>query len=136
MPLLVRQLRGMSFEKLRVYQAAELLATLVEQLLASTPRVNRSDADQLRRASASVAYNIAEAFGSEHPRQKINHLGVARGSADETRAILLKLAKTGAVPAAQTMRPSTVARTIAKMLTAWIEAIKKELQKKPETPRR
>ena len=116
----------MSFENLRVYKAAELLIMLVEQLLDSTPRISRSDADQLRRASASVAYNIAEAFGSEHPRQKIYHLGVARGSADETRAILMKLAKTGVMPAAQTMRPSTVARTIAKMLTAWITSIKTE----------
>lgn len=114
----------MSFEKLRVYQAAELMQSLVEHLLERAPGVSAKDADQLRRASASVPYNIAEAFGSEHPGQKIYHLGIARGSADETRAILRKLAKSGALSPAATIRPSILARTVAKMLTSWIEALR------------
>ncbi|HEY0673177.1 MAG TPA: four helix bundle protein [Longimicrobiales bacterium] len=116
----------MSFEKLRVYQAAELMQSLVEQLLERAPGVSAKDADQLRRASASVPYNIAEAFGSEHPGQKIYHLGIARGSADETRAILRKLAKTGALSPATATRPSILARTVAKMLTSWIDALREK----------
>jgi four helix bundle protein len=115
----------MSFQKLRVYQAAELLDQLISELL---PRVqgHEKDVNQLKRAAPSVAYNIAEAFGSEHSGQKINHLGIARGSVDEPRAILRKLAKSGSLSPDEISRPSVLAVTIAKMLTAWIERLQQQ----------
>ena len=113
----------MSFHKLRVYQAAELLDELVGEIIGRVTGQEK-DVNQLKRAAPSVPYNIAEAFGSEHNGQKINHLGIARGSVDETRAILRKLAKAGAVSPADTSRATLLAVTIAKMLTAWIENLK------------
>jgi four helix bundle protein len=115
----------MSFEKLRVYQAAELLDREVTDLISAISGHHR-DADQLKRAAPSIPYNIAEAFGSEHKGQKIYHLGIARGSADETRSILRKLAKDGALSPASIRRPCTLAVTVAKMLTAWIERLQEE----------
>jgi four helix bundle protein len=89
-------------------------------------RGHRRDADQLKRAAPSIPYNIAEAFGSEHTGQKIYHLGIARGSADESRSILRKLAKDGALSPASIRRGCTLAVTIAKMLTAWIEKLQEQ----------
>lgn len=116
----------MSFEKLRVYQAAELFDQLVAALLPLIKRDRRRDIDQLKRAAPSIPYNIAEAFGSEHKGQKTYHLGIARGSVDEARSILRKLAKDGALDPAFIRRPCTIAVTIAKMLTAWIERLQQE----------
>lgn len=114
----------MSFEKLRVYQAAELLDQLVGALSTHVSEGYGKDMDQLRRAASAVPYNIAEAFGSEHKGQKIYHLGIARGSVDETRAILRKLAKAGALRARLILRPCSLAVAIAKMLTSWIESLR------------
>jgi four helix bundle protein len=108
------------FEGLRVYQAAELLDSIVLDLIEQIPRGFSSDVDQLRRAAGSCPYNIAEATGSEQPGKKINHLEIARGSVDEVRAILRRLVRGGALTKAQIQRPCTLSRTIAKMLTSWI----------------
>jgi four helix bundle protein len=113
----------MSFEKLRVYQAAELLDRIVNGLIPDVKEGYAGDVAQLRRAAASVPYNIAEAFGSVHKGQKIYHLGIARGSVDETRSVLRKLAKAGALKPTLILRPVALAVTIAKMLTAWIETL-------------
>ncbi|HEY0808531.1 MAG TPA: four helix bundle protein, partial [Longimicrobiales bacterium] len=67
--------------------------------------------------------NIAEAFGSEHVGQKIYHLGIARGSADETRAVLKQLAKRGALSTTAITRAVVLTVAIAKMLTAWIDKL-------------
>ena len=113
----------MSFEHLRVYQAAELLESIVAALISTITSGHVKDIDQLRRACASITYNIAEAFGSEHSGQKIYHLGIARGSADETRAVLKKLAKRGALSTTAITRAVVLTVAIAKMLTAWIDKL-------------
>src|SRR5262245_43552819 len=112
----------MSFEKLRVYQAAELLDDMVTALIPTIKRGYAKDVDQLRRASASVAYNIAEAYGSEGGR-KVAHLVIARGSADETRSVLRRLASRGALSKRAIEKPCTLAVTISKMLTSWIDGL-------------
>jgi four helix bundle protein len=113
----------MSFEQMRVYQAAELLDSNVAELIDSIGQGHTKDIDQLRRATASISYNIAEAFGSEHSGQKVYHLGIARGSADETRAVLKKLAKRGALSTTAITRAVVLTVAIAKMLTAWIDKL-------------
>ncbi|HSL69035.1 MAG TPA: four helix bundle protein [Longimicrobiales bacterium] len=113
----------MGFEKLRVYQAAEQLDAEINVLIRKVPRGFARDVDQLRRASASIPYNIAEAYGSEQPGRKISFLEISRGSADETRAILRRLVMRGALSWKSTLHASTLARTVAKMLTSWIAQI-------------
>ena len=112
----------MSFEKLRVYQAAELLDTLVLALIAEIPKGHGKDVDQLRRACSSVPYNISEAFGSELGRKQ-THLEIARGSSDETRSVLRRLVRDRALTAQAIKRPTTLTHTIAKMLTAWLDSL-------------
>jgi four helix bundle protein len=113
----------MGFDYMRVYQAAALLDTLVIALVAQIPRGFANDCDQLMRAVASVLLNIAEAYGSEQRGKKINHLEIARGSADEARAALQRLVRRAALTQKQAQRPSALTKTIAKMLTSWIAAI-------------
>ncbi len=46
--------------------------------------------DQIRDASDSAARNIAEGFGRFNPAQFAHFLDISRGSAQETKALLLK----------------------------------------------
>ncbi|MGQ0815488.1 MAG: four helix bundle protein [Gemmatimonadota bacterium] len=113
----------MTFEKLRVYIAAEQLRSKVTALLPQMPREREHDAKQLGRAVSSTPYNIAEACGvgrRDRQGRKINHLEIARGSADETRAVLNGLTNDGILPESITRPLMILARTVAKMLTAWI----------------
>ena len=112
----------MSFERLRVYRAAELLDDLVVALTSEIPPGHAREIDQLRRASASVPHNITEAYGCDGGR-KAMHLKIARGSVDEVRSILRRLASRGAVTRKAIERPCALAIAIAKMLTSWINTI-------------
>jgi four helix bundle protein len=105
---------------LRVYQAAELLDGEVLSLLANIGRGHSSDLNQLRRASGSVTNNIAEAHGSEQIGRKASFLEIARGSCDETRAVLRRLVRGGALSDQQVQRASRLSMAVSKMLTAWI----------------
>ena len=112
----------MTFENLRVYQAAELLDQCVIAVIELIPRGFARDIDQLKRASAAVLHNIAEAHGNDVGR-KVLHLEIARGSADETRSVLRSLVARGALPRNAIQRPCNLAVSVAKMLTAWIDRL-------------
>ena len=116
----------MSFEKLRVYHAAQQLDKIVFGMIEkiASPGRLRSLIDDLNRALASITSNIAEAYGSDTPGRKVYHLSVARGSTDEVRAKLQTLVNRKAFNAVEIVKPSILARTIAKMLTSWIDRLK------------
>ena len=116
----------MSFEKLRVYQAAVLLDKMILALVKGLPAKHWKDVDQLRRATASIIANIAEAYGSLHVGQKTYYLGIARGSADESRAHMRRLVNDGGLSEEEIKQPHILARTIAKMLTSLIDKLKEE----------
>lgn len=116
----------MSFEKLRVYRAAEQLSAEADRLIALADSRFSDHLDQLDRAASSVEYNIGEAYGLETPGNKAHHLRIARGSADETRGVIRKLTRQGAFKPAQSSRASILARTVAKMLTALIRTIEEQ----------
>jgi four helix bundle protein len=111
----------MSFEKLRVYQAAELLDSEAKKLIASIPRGFSEDVGHLNRAVGSLLYNVPEAYGSEHNGRKRYHLEVARGSVDEARSALRRLARDGALTVKAIKRACALTSAIAKMLTAWMD---------------
>jgi four helix bundle protein len=73
-------------EKLEVYRVA-----LQFQGFAAGLRFGRGSwalRDQLRRASASIALNLAEGAGREAPADRRRFYAIARGSASECAAIL------------------------------------------------
>ena len=120
-------IHAMSFENLRVYQASELLDRMVLALIATIGVGHGKDVDHLKRAASAIRANIAEAWGSITPGLKIYHLGIARGSADEVRAVLRRLVDDEALTEHAIKSPSILSRTIAKMLTALIEKIQEDL---------
>jgi four helix bundle protein len=75
-------------EKLHVYQAAIEFVKLTHQIIKALPRGNSHFADQLLRASASIALNIAEGGGEFAKNEKIRFYRMARRSATESAAIL------------------------------------------------
>jgi four helix bundle protein len=72
---------GESFKDLIVWQKAVDLSSEVYRLTASFPRSERFGlSDQMRRASVSVASNIAEGYGRATKGEYVQFLGHARGS--------------------------------------------------------
>ena len=114
---------SMAFEKLRVYQAAVLLDQEVRRLAAKVARGHAKDLDQLIRVVASILYNIAEANGSELAGRKRYHLDVAKGSADECRAILKRLVSAAVLTPKDIARANALTSTIAKMLRAMMTTV-------------
>lgn len=80
--------RLLDHEKLIVYQRAREFNRRVHQLLAEARTHRRDLVDQLQRASASVALNIAEGAGEFSPKEKIRFYRIARRSATESAAAL------------------------------------------------
>ena len=116
----------MSFEHLRVYQAAETLSLRVNALTDRMGGQWQDEIKNLRDAAASVPYNIAEAKGVDRPGhgKMILHLEIARGSVDETRSALRKLTADGLFSEKKTIPLMVLARTIAKMLTSLIKKLR------------
>jgi four helix bundle protein len=78
------------FEDLPVWQAASDLGRRIYSLGETRPlRRHRSLRDQIERAALSVSNNIAEGFERGTTNELLSFLYIARGSAGETRSILL-----------------------------------------------
>ena len=71
----------------------EMSQGIIREVYTITHDLPRSEdyalTSQIRRASLSVAGNIAEAFGRGHSKDKINFYLFSRGSAFEVKAYLL-----------------------------------------------
>jgi len=76
------------FENLTVYQKAVDLADRLTVLADEMPRGRSALADQLRRASLSIAANLAEGSGRFHKAEKRHFYLISRGSACECVPIL------------------------------------------------
>ena len=77
------------FQQLKAWQHARTLAVLSKAAIAKLPPTEADGlADQWRRATYSVALNIAEGASRAGPRDFRRHLGIARASLDEIEAIL------------------------------------------------
>jgi four helix bundle protein len=76
------------FEKLEVYQAAVDFADAIAALTEGFPRGCRYLADQLNRASLSIATNLAEGDGRFTKADRKHVFGIARGSTQECVPLL------------------------------------------------
>jgi four helix bundle protein len=77
------------YRRLDVYQNAKQLAIDVHELLKSFPQDEKfALTDQLRRASTSIMFNIAEGFGRYTNKERIRFLDIANGSLMEVASEL------------------------------------------------
>ena len=77
----------MRHETTRIYQRALELVSLSKQVIDDLPTGCGFLADQLRRASSSVALNFAEGCGKSSLADQRRFFRIARGSATEISAI-------------------------------------------------
>ena len=81
---------GQSFKDLSVWQRAVQLTIEVYKLTSDFPGPERFGlTNQLRRASVSVASNIAEGYGRSTKGEYVQFLGHARGSVSEVETQLV-----------------------------------------------
>ena len=81
---------GASFRDLDVWQRSVELTVAIYKLTATYPDTERFGlTNQLRRASVSVASNIAEGYGRATKGEYIQFLGHARGSISEVETQLV-----------------------------------------------
>lgn len=74
------------FTDLVVWQKAHVLVVEIYRLVAKFPSFERYGlSDQLRRASVSITSNIAEGFGRQGTKEKIQFFRMAMGSLTEVR---------------------------------------------------
>jgi four helix bundle protein len=91
---------GASFKDLIVWQRAVGLTTEIYRLTSAFPSSEQFGlSNQLRRASVSIASNIAEGYGRSTKGEYLQSLGYARGSNCElqTQLIIAKTLGFGAV---------------------------------------
>ena len=79
-----------SFKDLIVWQRAVVMSLAIYKLTSSFPASERFGlTNQLRRASVSVASNIAEGYGKSSKGEYVSFLGHARGSNGEIQTQLV-----------------------------------------------
>jgi len=79
-----------SFTELTVWRRSHELSLAVYKLTAGFPRSEMFGmTSQLRRASASVAANIAQGFGRRTTRELLRSLQIVAGEMEETRYFLI-----------------------------------------------
>lgn len=77
-----------SYRDLEVWKRSLLLVTEVYRTTRKLPSDERFGlTSQMRRASVSVACNIAEGYGRATRGEYLNHLSIARGSLYEVEAL-------------------------------------------------
>jgi four helix bundle protein len=114
----------MSFdhEKLDVYQLAIEFVARANDIVERLPRGRGYLADQLQRAALSVVLNIAEGAGKFSPADKAAFYTRARGSANESAAVLDVCGKLNLVTTTATDDNKALLERIAQMLTKLIKS--------------
>jgi four helix bundle protein len=112
-----------AFEKLIVYQKAVAFADSICQLTAAFPRGFYFLADQLNRASLSVAANIAEGNGRFTKADRHNFFGIARGSVQECVPLLELANRRGLIRLEGHEAMKASLEEIARMLSGLIRGV-------------
>lgn len=110
---------GASFRELVVWQRAVEMSLAVYRLTAAHPESERFGlTNQLRRASVSVASNIAEGYGRVSKGEYLQFLGHARGSNFEVQTQLTIAAGLGLGGRGSHHEAEELAAQVGKMLNA------------------
>lgn len=107
-----------SHEDFGPYKLAIEFIALANGICAGLPRGNYELADQLKRASISIALNIAEGTGRTSKGEMKRFYSIARGSALECSAVLDVLTHLSLLPAPSREAGRTRLRSIVAILTS------------------
>jgi four helix bundle protein len=112
----------MTTGRMRVREAAELLAAEVDRLLPRARGRAPRQADHLERAAESVLFNTAEGNASFNPNVKASAYDIARREAAEARAVLHRLVRKGVLTQQEVQKSNNLASVCMMMLTKAIKA--------------
>jgi four helix bundle protein len=116
---------GESFRNLTVWQRAIKLTLAIYKLTSSFPDSERFGlTNQLRRASVSVASNIAEGYGRATRGEYVQFLGNARGSISEveTQLVIAKALGFGSMPSL--IKAEGLCNEVGRMLRALMKSLR------------
>jgi four helix bundle protein len=112
------------FEKLEVYQKAIDLAEEIDEFCDTiTQKGTYHLIDHLRRASTSIALNIAEGNGRWHKNDRKNFFWIARGSTHECVPLLERLKRKQLINLQTHEKLTRELEIISKMLQGLIKGI-------------
>ena len=112
------------FHELKVWQKAHELALSVYRVTAAFPREERYGlTSQLRRASASIAANLAEGCGRSGDAEFARFCSMAMGSASELEYHLLLVKDLKLIKPADYEELAPRATELKRMLTALIQKL-------------
>jgi len=114
-----------AFENLHVYQKAVTFADAVCTITRELPRGYFFLADQLNRASLSIAANIAEGNGRFTKGERRNFFGIARGSLHECVPLLELAARQGVLKSDRHTELNADLEEVARMLAGLINGLDK-----------
>ncbi len=112
-----------AFEKLQVYQKAVTFADAACTLTRAFPRGYFFLADQLNRATLSIAANIAEGNGRFTKADRRNFFGIARGSVQECVPLLELASRQELLGEAQHQQMKADLEEIARMISGLINGL-------------
>jgi four helix bundle protein len=122
---------GKSFKELIVWQRAIQLTVAVYKLTSEFPDAERFGlTNQMRRASVSIASNIAEGYGKSSRGEYLLFLGHARGSCAEIETQLVIVPQLGFGSNIKVDYADSLMNEMSKMLVALTKAVR---QAKPLT---
>lgn len=112
------------YKKLVVWQEAIHLNTLIFQLINEFPQnICYSYADQMQRASLSIASNIAEGYGRFSRAELKRFSSIAFGSAMELECQLISLAHLNIVPSGRLEQVLGKLESVLRLLNAFIRSL-------------
>lgn len=120
--------RVQSYRDLGVWQKAIALSVACYRVTVSFPREEAYGmTGQTRRASVSVAANIAEGHGREHTKTFVQLLRISQGSLKELETHLIIAQQVGLVQSDQAQSLLAAADEIGRMLRALIRSLEKRI---------
>ncbi|MGA2674230.1 MAG: four helix bundle protein [Terracidiphilus sp.] len=115
-----------SFKDLVVWQRAVQLSVAIYKLTSSFPASEQFGlTSQLRRASVSIASNIAEGYGRSTKGEYLLFLGHARGSKCEVETQLVIAGALGFGSEQERQLAESLADEVGRMLVAMMRKLKK-----------
>jgi four helix bundle protein len=119
-------MKAKKLEDLQVYKKAlEGTAAVSPLLQRLTVRKDFELHNQLAEASGNIPGHIAEGFGQLTDKHFAHYLGIARGSAQETRGHLATALTKEHISSEDESRVSAIYRDLCSMLTAFIEYLRR-----------